>query len=74
MNHLKFIKHIYQQIHPPQNKSKQCNDENIVFTDSNYEEELYFPTIKYCLNKSMVNKLKKQYLTCYELTVIIQQV
>lgn len=74
LNHLQFIKDIYQQVHPPQNKSKQRNDENIVFTDSNYEEELYFPTTKCYLNKSMVNKLKKQYLTCYEHTVVVQQV
>ncbi|GES88052.1 transposase domain-containing protein [Rhizophagus clarus] len=61
------------QVHPSQNKSRQCNDENIVFTNLNYEEELYFPTTKHHLNKSMVNKLKKQYSTCYETKIILQQ-
>ncbi|GES76294.1 hypothetical protein GLOIN_2v1835774 [Rhizophagus clarus] len=73
LNHLQFIEHIYQQVHPSQNKSRQCNDENIVFTNLNYEEELYFPTTKHHLNKSMVNKLKKQYSTCYETKIILQQ-
>ena len=73
LNHLRFIEHIYQQVHQTQSKSRH-EDENIVFTDPNYDEELYFPTAKHCLNKSMINKLKKQYLTCYEVKVILQQV
>ncbi|PKY56179.1 hypothetical protein RhiirA4_330230 [Rhizophagus irregularis] len=72
LNHLRFIEHIYQQVHLPKIKSRQCDDENIVFTDPNYEEELYFPTTKLYLNKSMVNKLKKQYSTCYDVKVILQ--
>ena len=74
LNHLRFIEHIYQQVHQTQNKSRQCEGENIVFTDPNYEEELYFPTTKHYLNKSIVNKLKKQYSTCYEVKIILQQV
>ena len=74
LNHLWFIEHIYQQVHQTQNKSRQCEDENIVFTDPNYEEELYFPTTKHYLNNSMVIKLKKQYSTCYEVKIILQQI
>lgn len=72
LNHLQFIEHIYQQIHPLQKKVKKY-DENIVFVDPNYEEEFYFPTAKHYLNNSMVNKLKKQYLTCYENKIILLQ-
>jgi hypothetical protein len=72
LNHLRFIEHVYQQVHPLQNQSRQCNDENIVFTDLNYEEELWFPTAKHHLNKSMLNKLKNQYLTCYNIKVALQ--
>jgi hypothetical protein len=71
LNHLRFIEHIYRQVHPSQNKTRQY-DENIVYTDPNYEEELYFPTVKHYLNKSIVNKLKRQYLTCYEDKAVLQ--
>jgi len=71
LNHLRFIEHIYRQVHPSQNKTRQY-DENIVYTDPNYEEELYFPTAKHYLNKSIVNKLKRQYLTCYEDKAVLQ--
>ena len=72
LNHLQFIEHIYQQVYPAQNNKVRHNDENIVFVDPNYEKKLYFPTMKYYLNKSMVNKLKKQYLTCYKAKAILQ--
>ncbi|RIB11190.1 hypothetical protein C2G38_127932 [Gigaspora rosea] len=58
LNHLRFIENIYQQVYPSRNKIGQNND-NIIYTDLNYEEKFYFPTAKHYLNKSMVNKLKK---------------
>ena len=58
LNHLQFIEHIYQQIHPLQKKVKKY-DENIVFVDPSYEEEFYFPTAKHYLNNSMVNLFLK---------------
>jgi hypothetical protein len=74
LNHLKFIEHIYQQIHPSSQNKVNIYGENIVFVDPNYKEEFYFPTVKHYLNKSMVNKLKKQYLTCYENEALFQKV
>ncbi|GES96283.1 hypothetical protein GLOIN_2v1477115 [Rhizophagus clarus] len=45
----------------------------IIMQDPNYEEKFYFPTAIHYLNKSMVNKLKKQYLTCYGNKIILLQ-
>ncbi|CAG8704401.1 23008_t:CDS:2, partial [Gigaspora rosea] len=52
LNHLKFIDHIYQQVYPLQNKRNQYNN-NMIYTNLNYEEKFYYPIVNHYLNKSM---------------------
>src|SRR5579871_1922819 len=65
-NHLQFYPNYQNQIFPTKlDKKIQCN-ENKVYTNENYIEELYFPSAKHYINSSIILKLKRHYLTAYE--------
>ncbi|GES90549.1 transposase domain-containing protein [Rhizophagus clarus] len=64
-NHLQFYHTLQAQVFPP--KSSKIHNENQVYINENYAENLYFPSSIHYLNKSTLIKLKRHYYSVYEI-------
>ncbi|GBC00575.1 hypothetical protein RclHR1_00390029 [Rhizophagus clarus] len=62
-NHLQFYHTLQAQVFPP--KSSKIHNENQVYINENYAENLYFPSSIHYLNKSTLIKLKRIYHSVY---------
>ena len=71
-NHLKFYSNFQNQIFPIK-KEKETNKKNMIYFNEHYIEVLYFPRARHHINKSLILKLKRHYLTAYE-TIINEKV
>jgi len=65
-NHLQFYSNIQNQIFPIKLDKKELYNKNMIYTNENYIEELYFPSTEHYINSSTILKLKRHYLTAYE--------
>ena len=63
-NHLHYKKNIHEQVFPTKSIRQQYN-EKMVFSTEEYEEEVYFPSVRHHLNKSSMKKLQLHYNDAY---------